>query len=173
MLNSWTQLPIIRELVIHPPPLKLGIQELLTYCSATPQTSLPLLREWLSTRSYWVGGKELDWSIQYKIFKKYKILSDRILRDDTIKAARRAAGKDSSDSIDASKKKKFGKKKKAPTVIVLGGLSDRPTRVRIQEPSVDQVTIADVPVALPITRQIRDEAIEVSDLESEARQKER
>lgn len=45
--------------------------------------------------SHWVGGKEPDWSMQHKLFKKFNILSDRILKEDRLRASWRTSGKDS------------------------------------------------------------------------------
>lgn len=58
---------------------------------------------------HWVGGDLPDFSIQYKLFKKFKIVNDRVCREDKLMAHRRATGKDFSNSGGASKNKK-GKK---------------------------------------------------------------
>lgn len=73
--------------------------------------------------------------MQYKLFKKFNILSDRILREDNLRAARHTSGNDSSGDFETgpSKKKKKGKKNKTHSTFVVDKPSDRPIGIRIHE----------------------------------------
>ena len=104
-----------------------------TLLGYTPDTTSFIKR---APAVHWVGGDPPDWPIQYKLFKKFKILNDRVLRKNSLRVVRRAVGKDSSDSEGGSKKSRR-KKKEAPAVTIVGGYTCRPTGVSILEPLAD------------------------------------
>lgn len=104
---------------------------------------------------------------RYKLFKKYNILSKRILKEDIVREARPARSELSEGEAEAESSSRMRRrKKKAALVTYVVGPSNKSTTNRIQEPSANQVTLANVPTARPIY-QFRGEAVPISDLDSE------
>lgn len=89
-------------------------------------------------------------------------MNDRVARDNAFRASWRATGKDS-NGFESTKRGKW-KKSKAPAVTAVGGPHIGLIGVNIQESAANQVTVAEVPVALPI-RQFRSKIVEISDPE--------
>lgn len=96
-----------------------------------------------------MGGKAPNFSIQYKLFKKYRILNDRVIVESEKREARCA--------IKGSKRKKKSNEG-VPSVIVVEA-----PKANMQEPLAEITKVIEVPVDVPLAKKSRDEIVPIFD----------